>query len=55
MTISGHTDPTVFKRYNVGRDEVQAHALEREAAYLAQQRDAGRRPVRMPRVRNDAV
>jgi integrase len=27
MTISGHADANVFKRYNVRRDEVQADAL----------------------------
>jgi len=30
----------VFRRYNVRRDDVQADALARQAAYLAQQRGA---------------
>jgi hypothetical protein len=34
MTVSGHADANVFKRYNVRRDEVQAEALERMTAYL---------------------
>ena len=38
MTITGHADPGVFKRYNVRRDAVQAEALERRAEYLAAQR-----------------
>jgi integrase len=38
MSITGHADPTVFKRYNVRRDAVQAEAAERRAAYLAAQR-----------------
>jgi len=54
MTISGHADPTVFKRYNVRRDDVQAAALERQAAYLAQQRDPERQPTPIPCVRHDA-
>jgi integrase len=27
MTITGHIDPSVFKRYNVRRNDVQADAL----------------------------
>jgi integrase len=38
MTITGHVDPNVFKRYNVRRDAVQADALSRRAEYLAAQR-----------------
>lgn len=38
MSITGHADPSVFKRYNVRRDAVQAEAAERRAAYLATQR-----------------
>jgi hypothetical protein len=38
MTVTGHKDPTVFKRYNVRRDEVQADALARRAAYIERQR-----------------
>ena len=39
MTITGHADPNVFKRYNVRRDDVQADALARQLAYLEAQRD----------------
>jgi len=49
MTISGHADANVFKRYNVRRDEVQADALAKQTAYLAQQRDTTRRPAPLPR------
>jgi integrase len=38
MSITGHADPSVFKRYNVRRDPVQAEAAERQAEYLRQQR-----------------
>lgn len=38
MSITGHADPSVFKRYNVRRDAVQAEAAERRATYLAAQR-----------------
>jgi integrase len=38
MSITGHADPGVFKRYNVRRDAVQAEALARKNAYLAAQR-----------------
>jgi hypothetical protein len=38
MTVTGHKDPTVFKRYNVRRDDVQADALARQEAYLTRQR-----------------
>jgi integrase len=38
MSITGHADPSVFKRYNVRRDPVQVEAAERRAAYLASQR-----------------
>jgi hypothetical protein len=34
MTVTGHKDPTVFKRYNVRRDDVQADALALQEAYL---------------------
>ena len=54
MTIGGHADPHVFKRYNVRRDEVQADAIVRQTAYLAQERGAARRPGPVPRV-GDAV
>src|SRR5207253_9300357 len=38
MTITGHTDSSTFRRYNVRRDDVQADALARQATYLAPQR-----------------
>ena len=38
MTVTGHQDPTVFKRYNVRRDDVQADALAQQDVYLARQR-----------------
>ena len=31
MTITRHVDPSVFKRYHVRRDDVQADALARQA------------------------
>lgn len=38
MSITGHGDPTIFKRYNLRRDSVQAEAAARRNAYLAAQR-----------------
>jgi integrase len=38
MSITGHADPSIYKRYNVRRDEVQAAALSRASDYLASQR-----------------
>jgi len=38
MSITGHADPSVFKRYNVRRATVQAEALAQKNAYLAAQR-----------------
>jgi integrase len=38
MSITGHADPSVFKRYNVRRDAVQADAASLRDAYLARQR-----------------
>jgi integrase len=38
MSITGHVDPSVFKRYNVRRDQVQLEAAARRAAYLEAQR-----------------
>lgn len=38
MTITGHADASVFRRYNVRRDDVQADALQRQQAYLALKR-----------------
>jgi integrase len=34
MTVTGHKDSAVFKRYNVRRDDVQADALAQQEAYL---------------------
>lgn len=39
MSITGHADPSVFKRYNARRDTVQADAVARRDAYLATQRN----------------
>jgi hypothetical protein len=47
MSITGNADPTIFKRYNLRRDSVQAEAAERRTAYLAAQR--GTRP-RVPSI-----
>ena len=38
MTVTGHADRSVFQRYNVRRDDVQADALERQESYLARKR-----------------
>jgi integrase len=38
MSITGHADRSVFNRYNVRRDAVQAEAAARRAAYLESQR-----------------
>jgi hypothetical protein len=35
MSITGHSDPTIFKRHNLRRDPVQAEAAARCDAYLA--------------------
>jgi hypothetical protein len=47
MTITGHTDRSVFTRYNVRRDDVQAEALALQQRYLAGKRghDADAQPV----------
>jgi hypothetical protein len=44
MSVSGHADPNVFKRYNCV-DDVQADAIERQQAYLA---SGERRPASSP-------
>ena len=49
MSITGHADRSVLKRYNVRRDAVQAEAAERRAAYLESQRGT---PVRRPIARH---
>jgi integrase len=46
-TISGHIDPSVFKRYNVRRDDVQADALARQQSYLAGKRGTTSTPTDM--------
>jgi len=38
MTITGHADRSVFQRYNVRRDDVQADALARQENYLTRKR-----------------
>jgi hypothetical protein len=38
MTITGNADPSVFKRYNVRRDDVRADALTRRGICLATKR-----------------
>ena len=38
MTITGHADPSVFKRYYVRRDDVQADALAQQETYLTRKR-----------------
>jgi integrase len=38
MSITGHSDPSIFKRYHVRRDAAQADAATRRTAYLAAQR-----------------
>ncbi|MCW5891424.1 MAG: tyrosine-type recombinase/integrase [bacterium] len=38
MSITGHVDPSTFRRYHERRDSVQTAAQEKMAAYLAQQR-----------------
>jgi hypothetical protein len=38
MSITGHEDAGVYKRYGVRRDDVQADAAARRDAYLARQR-----------------
>jgi len=40
MSITGHRDPTIFKRCNLRRHSVQAEAAARRNAYLAAQRGA---------------
>jgi hypothetical protein len=55
MSITGHADPNVFKRYNVRRDAVQAEAAERRNAYLATQRGTMPAAPSIAKKRNDAV
>jgi integrase len=50
MTVTGHADRSVFQRYNVRRDDVQADALERQEIYLTQQR--GKTPTTVAPLRS---
>ncbi len=45
MTITGHADRTVFERYNVRRDDVQADALAAQEDYLTRKRGTAPRPT----------
>jgi hypothetical protein len=38
MSMTGHSDPSIFKRYHKRRDAAQAEAAARRTAYLAAQR-----------------
>ena len=49
MTVTGHVDRSVFQRYNVRRDDVQAAALERQESYLAQKRGTTPTPTPITR------
>ena len=44
MTVTGHADRSVFQRYNVRRDDVQAAALDRQESYLTRKRGTTRTP-----------
>jgi hypothetical protein len=46
-TTTGHHDPSVFKRYNVRRDDVQADAVARIEVYLAAKRGTTPTPTPM--------
>jgi hypothetical protein len=39
MSITGHVDAKIFKRYNIRRDAVQVDALTKQERYLTGQRD----------------
>ena len=47
MTITGHADRSVFTRYNVRRDDVQADALVQQDSYLAGKRGGSVAPPRL--------
>ncbi len=38
MTVTGYVERSVFQRYNVRRDDVQAAALDRQESYLTRKR-----------------
>jgi hypothetical protein len=46
MTVTGHADRSVFQRYNVRRDDVQADALAQQEQYLTRKR--GTTPTAAP-------
>ena len=47
MTVTGHADRSVFQRYNIRRDDVQAGALAQQESYLAGKRGATVVPARL--------
>ncbi len=47
MTVTGHADRSVFQRYNVRGDDVQADALAQQESYLAGKRGATLEPARL--------
>ena len=47
MTVTGHADRSVFQRYNVRRDDVQADALAQQESYLAGKRGSTAGPARL--------
>ena len=49
MTVTGHADRSVFQRYNLRRDDVQADALERQESYLARKRGTTATPTPITR------
>ena len=49
MTMTGHGDRSVFQRYNVHRDDVQAAALERQEQYLTRKRGTTPTPTPITR------
>jgi integrase len=49
MTVTGHADRSVFQRYNVRRDDVQAAALERQEQYLTRKRGTTPTPTPITR------
>ena len=53
MTITGHADRSVFTRYNVRRDDIQAAALARQQDYLAAKR--GTTPTQAALLPNEAI
>ncbi len=47
MTVTGHADRSVFQRYNIRRDDVQADALAQQESYLAAKRGSTAGPARL--------